>query len=156
MDSRRRADGREAARGQHLISTPLDLLYSNEAVLLGLVYGYLPFMVLPLYATIERLDKSFLEASQAFAKRLLSNPADDSARLTQAFRLCVARVPSNHERQQLADLLAVNHQFYKAHPDEAKKLVGNTTVNGFSPDETAAWIATSRILLNLDEFITRE
>ena len=42
---------------------PLELLYNNGAVIAGLVYVYLPFMVLPLYATIERLDKSYLEAS---------------------------------------------------------------------------------------------
>ncbi len=47
----------------HLISTPLDLLYSNEAVLVGLVYGYLPFMVLPLYAAIERIDPALIEAA---------------------------------------------------------------------------------------------
>ena len=39
------------------------MLYNNFAVIFGLVYVYMPFMVLPLYATIERLDKSFLEAS---------------------------------------------------------------------------------------------
>jgi spermidine/putrescine transport system permease protein len=48
----------------HLISTPLDLLYSNQAVLLGLVYGYLPFMVLPLYAAIERVDPALIEAAR--------------------------------------------------------------------------------------------
>ncbi|MCC6140543.1 MAG: ABC transporter permease [Nitrospira sp.] len=47
----------------HLISAPLDLLYSNQAVLLGLVYGYLPFMVLPLYAAIERIDPALIEAA---------------------------------------------------------------------------------------------
>lgn len=47
----------------NLISTPFDLLYSNEAVLLGLVYGYLPFMVLPLYAAIERVDPALIEAA---------------------------------------------------------------------------------------------
>ncbi len=47
----------------HLISAPLDLLYSQEAVLLGLVYGYLPFMVLPLYAAIERIDSALIEAA---------------------------------------------------------------------------------------------
>lgn len=47
----------------HVISAPLDLLYSNEAVLLGLVYGYLPFMVLPLYAAIERIDPALIEAA---------------------------------------------------------------------------------------------
>jgi spermidine/putrescine transport system permease protein len=46
-----------------LIHTPLPLLYNNGAVILGLVYGYLPFMVLPLYATLERLDHGLLEAA---------------------------------------------------------------------------------------------
>ena len=42
---------------------PLELLYNNAAVIVGLVYVFMPFMVLPLYATIDRLDKSYLEAS---------------------------------------------------------------------------------------------
>ncbi len=42
---------------------PLPMLYNNFAVVAGLVYVFMPFMVLPLYATIERLDKSYLEAS---------------------------------------------------------------------------------------------
>ncbi len=41
----------------------LDLLYSHNAVIIGLVYVYLPFLVLPIYATLEKLDKSYLEAS---------------------------------------------------------------------------------------------
>jgi spermidine/putrescine transport system permease protein len=43
--------------------TPLQLLYSNFAVVVGLVYVHLPFMVLPLYAALDRLDKSLIEAS---------------------------------------------------------------------------------------------
>jgi len=46
-----------------VIHSPLSLLYNNFAVILGLVYGYLPFMVLPLYATLERLDQNLLEAA---------------------------------------------------------------------------------------------
>ncbi len=42
---------------------PLPLLYNNFAVIAGLIYVFMPFMVLPLYASVERLDKSFLEAS---------------------------------------------------------------------------------------------
>ena len=42
---------------------PLELLYNNGAVIVGMVYVFMPFMVLPLYATIERLDRSYLEAS---------------------------------------------------------------------------------------------
>jgi spermidine/putrescine transport system permease protein len=42
---------------------PLELLYTNFAVVLGLVYVHLPFMILPLYSTLDRLDRSLLEAS---------------------------------------------------------------------------------------------
>jgi len=41
----------------------LELLYNDKAVILGLVYVHLPFMILPLYAALERLDRSYLEAS---------------------------------------------------------------------------------------------
>ena len=47
----------------HLIREPLQLLPSNFAIMLGLVYGELPFMILPLYASLEKLDRSLLEAS---------------------------------------------------------------------------------------------
>lgn len=52
-----------------LIHNPLPLLYNDGAVILGLVYGYLPFMVLPLYATLERLDRNLLEASADLGAR---------------------------------------------------------------------------------------
>ncbi len=42
---------------------PLTLLYNNFAVVAGITYVFLPFMVLPLYASIEKLDRSYLEAS---------------------------------------------------------------------------------------------
>ena len=46
-----------------LISQPLNLMYNMQAVLLGMIYNYLPFMILPLYASMEKLDKSLLEAA---------------------------------------------------------------------------------------------
>ena len=42
---------------------PLELLYNNTAVVIGLVYVHLPFMVLPLYASLEKLDRSLIEAA---------------------------------------------------------------------------------------------
>jgi spermidine/putrescine transport system permease protein len=48
---------------------PLPLLYNHGAVILGLVYGYLPFAVLPLYATLERLDPHLLEAAADLGAR---------------------------------------------------------------------------------------
>jgi spermidine/putrescine transport system permease protein len=52
-----------ALMGLGVIHAPLPLLYNDGAVFVGLVYGYLPFVVLPLYATLERLDRSLVEAS---------------------------------------------------------------------------------------------
>jgi putrescine transport system permease protein len=46
-----------------IIDTPLVMLQTNFAVYLGIVYTYLPFMILPLYANLVKLDESLLEAS---------------------------------------------------------------------------------------------
>ncbi|MGE4528548.1 MAG: ABC transporter permease subunit [Rhodospirillaceae bacterium] len=46
-----------------LIDQPLPLLHTEFSVLVGIVYSYLPFMVLPLYATLSRMDESLLEAA---------------------------------------------------------------------------------------------
>jgi len=55
-----------------VIHVPLPLLYNDGAVLLGLVYGYLPFMVLPIYATLERLDPALVEAAADLGARPLA------------------------------------------------------------------------------------
>jgi putrescine transport system permease protein len=47
-----------------LIDDPLIIMNTNRAVYIGIVYSYLPFMVLPLYATLEKMDNSLIEAAQ--------------------------------------------------------------------------------------------
>lgn len=49
--------------GLGVIDRPLTLLYTPFAVLVGLVYGFLPFMVLPIYASLEKLDPALEEAA---------------------------------------------------------------------------------------------
>lgn len=46
-----------------IIRQPLNLLYTMKSIMIGMVYGYLPFMVLPLYSSLEKLQPSLLEAS---------------------------------------------------------------------------------------------
>jgi putrescine transport system permease protein len=53
----------QALMGIGLISTPLEILNTETAVYIGIVYAYLPFMVLPLYATLEKMDDTLLEAA---------------------------------------------------------------------------------------------
>ncbi|TFH66196.1 MAG: ABC transporter permease [Gemmatimonadales bacterium] len=52
-----------------VISEPVILLYTPFAVMLGLVYAFLPFMILPIYASLERLPNSFLEAAEVLGAK---------------------------------------------------------------------------------------
>jgi spermidine/putrescine transport system permease protein len=62
-----------------LIAAPFEMLYTPGAVILGLVYTFLPFMILPIYASVEKLDQALVEAAfdlgaapvRAFSKVIL-------------------------------------------------------------------------------------
>ena len=111
----------------------------------------------PLQALVGLNNESFAESAQAFAKRVLFNEnLDAKSRLETAFRICVARPPSERDLVELLALLDESRRWYADHPDQAKALVGNFIVPSISIQENAAWIATARVLINLDEFITRE
>jgi spermidine/putrescine transport system permease protein len=47
----------------NLISAPFEMLYTPSAVILGLFYSYLPFMILPIYGSVEKLDNALVEAA---------------------------------------------------------------------------------------------
>ena len=102
----------------------------------------------PLAALATLNNEVFNEAAKVLAKRLLKEKSDDAERITLGFKICVAREPSTDERAALANLLKQTHAYYTAHEAEAKALNGDA--------EASAWAATARVLLNLDEFITRE
>lgn len=61
-----------------IISEPIKMLYTPFAVIIGLVYGFLPFMILPIYSSIEQLDKTYLEASEDLG----ANPVKTFLRIT--------------------------------------------------------------------------
>lgn len=52
-----------ALQGLGLTSRPMGVLYTPTAILIGLVYSFLPFMVLPIYASLEKLDLRLVEAA---------------------------------------------------------------------------------------------
>jgi spermidine/putrescine transport system permease protein len=58
------SDGIASQISQALGGEEVRVLFTNSAILIGLVYGFLPFMVLPLYASIERLDWRLVEAAR--------------------------------------------------------------------------------------------
>lgn len=47
----------------NIIDTPLNILNTNTAIVIGIVYSYLPFMVLPIYSTLEKMDYTLIEAA---------------------------------------------------------------------------------------------
>jgi spermidine/putrescine transport system permease protein len=60
-----------ALQAAGIVRDPLPLLYNDGAVLLGLVYAFLPFMALPIYATLERMDPALVEAAADLGARPL-------------------------------------------------------------------------------------
>jgi spermidine/putrescine transport system permease protein len=58
-----------ALQGAGLISAPIGFMYTPFAVVLGLVYNFLPFMILPIYTSVEKLDGSLIEAAYDLGAR---------------------------------------------------------------------------------------
>ena len=111
----------------------------------------------PLQALTTLNNEVFVEASQALARRLLAAPvSSDEERLTLAIRRCVARPPTGEELQAFGELLTSSRQWYAGHAADGPPTVGSFQTSGISAQEAAAWVATARIIMNLDEFLTRE
>jgi hypothetical protein len=111
----------------------------------------------PLQALNMLNDPVLIESAQGLATRvLLEAPSSDfSSRLNHAYELALGRTPSQTERQRLAD-------YYR---DQQKLLDGDTALpakwyplelEGIERIDAAAWTAVARVLMNTDEFITRE
>ncbi len=116
----------------------------------------------PLQALTLLNDQAFMELAQGLAERVLKEaPASDTARIRHAFRLCLAREPSAKEAKRLEQYLALQVEEFRAAQADAQALLGKTGALGKLVSQAdlpyrAAWTALARVLLNLDEFITRE
>lgn len=111
----------------------------------------------PIGALVTLNNPVYLEAAQALTLRLLEGDfASDAERLRHAFRSCVARPPSDVELARLEKLLASSRDWYASQSEQAEKTLGSYRPAKSTSAEAASWVATVRIILNLDEFITRE
>jgi hypothetical protein len=111
----------------------------------------------PLQALNLLNDEAFVEFAQALAGRTLKEaPPDDASRIDYAFRLCTARKPAADERVALLSVLDKLEKQFESAPDDAKALCGKRVPEGTPPARFAAWTVVARVLLNLDETITRE
>ena len=111
----------------------------------------------PLQALTLLNDLAFLEFAQAMAARILREGAtSDSARVERAFRWCLARKPWAQERERLLKLLTKEKAAFQKAPGEALAMSGGRKDPTLDLVQLAAWTTVSRVLLNLDETITRE
>ncbi len=110
----------------------------------------------PLQALTLLNDEAFFEFAQGLARRLMLEASQqDSERIDYAFRLCLTREPTRKERSQLEKYLAQQREDLRAEPSQARTLVSADSEEN-DVQELAAWTLLSSVLLNLDEFITRE
>lgn len=111
----------------------------------------------PLQALVTLNNDVFTEAAQAMARRVLTEGgSDDNQRLDYALRLCIAREPDSTELGRFRDLLNAARDYYQANGEEATKLTQRHAVEDVATAENAAWVATLRMVMNLDEFIVRD
>lgn len=108
----------------------------------------------PLQALTLMNDPVFVEAAQAFARRVLAHEGNDTERIRYAFLLCLSRPPDAHETARIQQFLDEQRARIKAGGDTGLALASETPDAG-DAIERAAWTLACRSLLNLDETITK-
>ena len=117
----------------------------------------------PLQALTALNEELFMESARALAlKTLRESGGNDAERLRYAFRRCLTREPSRAESGVLLDILRAQQERFEDGELDPWQLAANNPdqppalPRGTTPAQLAAWTAVSRILLNLDETITKE
>jgi len=112
----------------------------------------------PLQALNLLNDQAYVEMSLALSERILREaPSSDIAgRVDYAFRLCLARLPTEQERQFLAGVARDERSGFLKNPGLAAELVNTwKSARDLPAEELATWYRIAEVLLNLDEMITR-
>ena len=116
----------------------------------------------PLQALVTLNETVFMEAARELGRRSLDEGGyDDSQRIDYAFKRVLARAPYDSERTELTALLENQRERLQSGELDAERLafgeqLSEPEIEGSKIAELAAWTAVSRVLLNLDETITRE
>ncbi len=103
-------------------------------------------------------NEVFLEAAQSWSAKLLQALPDatDDLRMNHTFQSALGREPSAEEKAQLIQMLQEARDWFQGHDKEAVEFLGPYASNEMNPSEQAAWMTLLRLILNLDEFFTRE
>jgi hypothetical protein len=140
-------------------TSPYPAFMSFDAPSRELICTRRPRSNTPLQALTTLNDPAYVEASEALARRMMTEAkGGDADRAAYGFRLCVARVPKKNEVKRLLELYQTELTRYKQDGKAAEQL--STTELGkpkekIDLDELAAWTVVANVLLNLDETITK-
>ena len=141
---------------QFLRTTPYPLLVNFDAPKATVTACKRERSNTPLQALNLLNDPVFLEAAQAFAVNLVSDTRGDfKSRLDTAYLEALGRKPSDAERVRLQAYFE-KQQTSLGQDEKALAQLAPVTIENVKPAELAAWTALSSVLMNLDEFITRE
>jgi hypothetical protein len=121
----------------------------------------------PLQALTTLNEPVFVECARALAIKLLSDGGkSDTQRIIYAVRRCLSRDPKGDEQKVLTAFLDREKQHFQrggadpwpllARDDKEKQKVSSELPAGMAPADLAAWTALARVILNLDETITKE
>ncbi|MCA8983935.1 MAG: PSD1 domain-containing protein [Planctomycetaceae bacterium] len=110
----------------------------------------------PLQALVTLNNVVFTEAAQALARRVFLAGGSDRNKITLALRICIVRPPDSAEVDRFESLLQTARAYYREHPEAARDLAKQNPLHEIPAEEFAAWFATLRMILNLDEFIVRD
>jgi hypothetical protein len=116
----------------------------------------------PLQALVGLNEIVFMECAQALAAKSLAHGNSDAERISYAFQSCLSRKPEADELGELLSLLKKEKEHIGegwVNPNElatGKSDVPAALPKGATPTELAAYTVVSRVLLNLDETITKE
>jgi hypothetical protein len=103
-------------------------------------------------------NEVFVEAAKGFAYRLLALDTElsDAQRMHEAFVMALMRPVDNHESALMLQMLKQAREWYGSHSEEALAMADLLQPEGITVQEHAAWTTVTRLILNLDEFLTRE
>jgi hypothetical protein len=114
----------------------------------------------PLQALTTLNDTVFVEAAQALALRVWKNGgADDRSKMIYAFRLCLSRGPDQFEMRTLMELLEDQKKYFDGRTSAAVYVTAmdlNRIPDDVDLHKVAPWTMVARVLLNMDEMITKE
>ena len=111
----------------------------------------------PLQALTLANDGAFMEFAKALSDRILKESSDyDEAKIRFAFDAVLARQPSDFEKQRLLAFVAAQREHFAANAAAAKAAASTSRPKSADETASATWTAFARVVLNLDEFITRE